>query len=1136
MSASIMSATPSSRSRKPRRGPFFTIGEGYAPGSESLWYKDAVFYELHVRAFQDSDGDGIGDFPGLIQRLDYLQDLGVSVIWLLPFYPSPLRDDGYDIAEYKSIHRDYGTLADFKRLLKEAHKRELRVVTELVLNHTSDQHSWFQRARRAAPGTVEREFYVWSDTPDRYKDTRIIFQDFESSNWAWDPVAKAYYWHRFYSHQPDLNFDNPAVRQAMFEVVDFWLDMGVDGMRLDAVPYLFQREGTNCENLPETHQFLKELRAHVDESYDNRMFLAEANMWPEDAVTYFGDGDECHMGFHFPLMPRLFMAMRMEDRYPIVDVLQEMPPIPDTCQWALFLRNHDELTLEMVTDEDRDYMYRVYASDPQSRLNLGIRRRLAPLMSNHRRKIELMNGLLLSLPGTPVIYYGDEIGMGDNHYLGDRNGVRTPMQWSPDRNAGFSKTNPQRLYLPVVIDPEYHYEYLNVEAQQNNPHSFLWWIKRLLALRRGFASFGRGKMELLHPDNGKVLAFLREYDGQRILVVANLSRFAQFVELDLREHKGRVPIELFGRTRFPPIGDNPYFLTLSSHAFHWFLLAPSPESTGAMEAGPPLPVIRVRGSWKNALRGRVRPTLLSAFERYFQRARWFGGKARPVSRLHIADLIAPETSGVDWCLVLVQVEYREGEPASFLLPLAFSEEDRASAESQVAQLTVERKGEEPRRGFLYEPVKEPFLAAQLLNLIGRQRRISGDKGVVLGERSAGLKNIWSAGKPPPESTVMDMEQSNTSIRFGQELILKLFRKVDQGINPDLEIGRFLTEQTDFEHFPRVLGSLSYHAEKGVVSTLGVLQEYIPNENDAWRFTLDSLQHYWERCLSLSPEERGAPDLPPASLEHRTQLEPDEKMRTLIGPTLNAIHDLGGTTGEMHLALASGAGQPDFAPEPDPPHFARSLHQSVRSQARESMDLLKKNVHRVPEADRSQAELLLSRGEILSRWLRDLTGREISAQRIRCHGDYHLGQILHTGRDFVVIDFEGEPLRSISERRLKRSPLRDVAGLLRSLHYATVFGLRHGEAVRPEDRQVLGPWAKVWYGWMSGTFLKGYLETVGGATFLPGTWSGREALLTIFLFEKAAYELRYELNNRPDWVRVPVEGLLELLSSPETEET
>src|SRR5258707_745097 len=490
------------------------------PVADPLWYKDAVIYELHVKTFHDSDGDGIGDFRGLIQKLDYLQELGVTAIWLLPFYPSPLRDDGYDIADYFDVNPNYGTLDDFRVFLDAAHQLGWRVITELLINHTSDQNPWFQKSRKAvaaarlgdpdrarSASTAElddlsyKDFYVWSDTPEKYQEARIIFKDFETSNWAWDPGAKAYYWHRFYTHQPDLNFDNPAVHEAVEKVCDFWLGMSVDGLRLDAVPYLYEREGTNCENLPETHTFLKKLRAHVDAKFPGRVLLAEANQWPEDAAAYFGNGDESHMSFHFPLMPRMFMALQMEDRFPIIDILDQTPAIPPNCQWAIFLRNHDELTLEMVTDEERDYMYRVYAQDPRARINLGIRRRLAPLLNNNRRLIEMMNGLLFSLPGTPVIYYGDEYGIGDNIYLGDRNGVRTPMQWSADRNAGFSRANPQRLYLPVIIDPEYHYEALSVESQQNNPHSLLWWMKRMLALRRQTHAFGRGTLEFLYPDN-----------------------------------------------------------------------------------------------------------------------------------------------------------------------------------------------------------------------------------------------------------------------------------------------------------------------------------------------------------------------------------------------------------------------------------------------------------------------------------------------------------------------------------------------------------------------------------------------------------------------------------------------------------
>src|SRR5450432_1439197 len=506
------------------------------PAVDALWYKDAVIYELHVKTFHDSDGDGIGDFRGLIEKIDYLQELGVTAIWLLPFYPSPLRDDGYDIADYYDVNPNYGTLADFQAFLAAAHERGLKVITELVINHTSDHNPWFQKSRRAAPGSPERDLYVWSDTLEKYKEARIIFKDFETSNWSWDPLARAYYWHRFYAHQPDLNFENPAVHEALLSVVDFWLEKGVDGLRLDAVPYLFEAEGTNCENLPQTHGFLRKLRAHVDSKFSDRMLLAEANQWPEDAAAYFGAGDECHMNFHFPIMPRMFMAIHMEDRFPILDILAQTPQIPAGCQWALFLRNHDELTLEMVTDEERDYMYRAYANASEMRINLGIRRRLAPLVGNDRRKMELLHGLLFSLPGTPVLYYGDEIGMGDNVFLGDRNGVRTPMQWSADRNAGFSRANPQRLILPIIIDPEYHFEAINVEAQQNNTHSLLWWTKRLIALRKRFQAFGRGSIAFLTPVNHRILAFARtfhprESEGETVLVVANLSRFVQYVEL-----------------------------------------------------------------------------------------------------------------------------------------------------------------------------------------------------------------------------------------------------------------------------------------------------------------------------------------------------------------------------------------------------------------------------------------------------------------------------------------------------------------------------------------------------------------------------------------------------------------------------
>ncbi|MEA2677536.1 MAG: maltose alpha-D-glucosyltransferase / alpha-amylase, partial [Chloroflexota bacterium] len=581
---------------------------------DPTWYKDAVIYELHVRSFADSNGDGIGDFAGLTSRLDYLADLGVTALWLLPFYPSPGRDDGYDIADYTGVNPDYGTLRDVKTLIREAHDRGLRVITELVCNHTSDQHPWFQRARRAPAGSAARDYYVWSDTPERYPDVRIIFKDFERSNWTFDETANAYYWHRFYHHQPDLNFDNPKVRAELKKALDFWLELGVDGLRLDAVPYLYERDGTNGENLPETHEFLRQLRAHIDAKYDDRMLLAEANQWPEDAAAYFGDGDECHMAFHFPLMPRLFMSIQMEDRFPIIDILQQTPELPEGGQWALFLRNHDELTLEMVTDEERDYMYRVYASEREARINLGIRRRLAPLLGNDRAKIELMNGLLLSLPGTPVIYYGDEIGMGDNVYLGDRDGVRTPMQWTGDRNAGFSRANPQRLYLPPIIDPEFHYEQVNVENQAKNGASLLWWMRRMLALRKRYDVFGRGDLEFLQPENRRVLAYLRTDEERSVLIVANLSRVAQYVELDLSRFRGAEPVELFGQTHFPPIGELPYLLTLGPHAIYWLAIESADVSEDPDEVGAP--VIEASGAIDALVTGRRQGELERAIARF----------------------------------------------------------------------------------------------------------------------------------------------------------------------------------------------------------------------------------------------------------------------------------------------------------------------------------------------------------------------------------------------------------------------------------------------------------------------------------------------------------------------------------------
>ncbi len=1102
---------------------------------DSRWYKDAIIYQLHVKAYHDSSGDGIGDFVGLTQKLDYLQDLGISAIWLLPFYPSPLRDDGYDIADYTDVHKSYGTLRDFRNFLREAHRRDLRVITELVVNHTSDQHPWFQRARRARPGSRARNFYVWSDTPDRYPDTRIIFKDFEQSNWTWDPVAGAYYWHRFYSHQPDLNFDNPAVRKALFRVLDFWLEMGVDGLRLDAVPYLYEREGTNCENLPETHAFLKELRRHVDTNYKGRMLLAEANQWPEDAVTYFGDGDECHMAFHFPVMPRLFMAVHMEDRFPVVDILEQTPPIPESSQWAIFLRNHDELTLEMVTDEDRDYMYRVYANDPQARINLGIRRRLAPLLGQNRRRIELMNSLLLSLPGTPVIYYGDEIGMGDNIYVGDRNGVRTPMQWSADRNAGFSRTNPQKLYLPVIVDPEYHFEAINVEAQQGNAHSLLWWMKRVLAVRKRFRAFSRGSIEFLHPENRKVLVFLRKWESEQVLVVVNLSRFAQSVALDLSDYKDRTPVEVFGRSNFPTITEEPYLLTLGPHNFFWFTLEP------AEVAGEPvtitaetLPRIVVAAGWEKVLQGKGKSALERVLPAYLRGRRWFAGKARRILSTEVIATvpIRPNASGP--FLTLVEVAYSEGDPEVYQLPLGFAsgEEGEEIREyypnAAVARLAVTDDGEV--EGVLYDASIEPDFLADLLDIVTRRRTRSSPGGSIRPVRTRKFRALRGDEAVQLAPALLGADQSNTSAVYGDRLILKLIRRLDVGVNPDMEIGRFLTERTHFHHAPPLAGAIEYNGTGGERRTLAVLQAFIPNEGDAWGYTLDTLDGYFERVLAR-PSVGQPIESPSGSLLANVDSEVPEAARDLIGAYVEFARLLGQRTAELHVALASRPEDRDFAAEPINAMYRRSIYEASRSRADQVLELLRKRVSHLPAELRPEARSVLNLSERLDQRLRQVVDRKVAGMRIRCHGDYHLGQVLYTGRDFLIMDFEGEPARPITERRLKRTPLRDVGGMLRSFHYASVAALIQGGA-RLADRPQLEVWANFWYYWVAVDFLRAYLDEVADAGFLPENRDQLAALLDLCVIDKALYELAYELNNRPTWVHIPLRGIASLFEGDE----
>ena len=1108
---------------------------------DPLWYKDAVIYEVHVRAFFDSDGDGRGDFQGLTAKLDYLRDLGVTALWLLPFYPSPWRDDGYDISDYTSVHPAYGTLEDFQLFLDEAHKRGLKVITELVINHTSDQHPWFQRAHLAPAGSPERDFYVWSDTDTKYAGTRVIFTDTETSNWTRDPVAGAFYWHRFFSHQPDLNFDNPRVQEEVLKAFDFWMEMGVDGMRLDAIPYLYEREGTNNENLPETHNFLKKLRAHADAKFPGCMLLGEANQWPEDAIAYFGDpatgGDECHMTFHFPVMPRMFMALRMEDRYPIVDILQQTPPIPEKAQWAIFLRNHDELTLEMVTDEERDYMYRVYAGDKDQRINVGIRRRLAPLLGDDRRRIELLNGLLFSLPGTPVLYYGDEIGMGDNFYLGDRNGVRTPMQWSADKNAGFSRANPQRLYLPVVVDPQYHYEAVNVEVEQANPHSLLWWMRRVIALRKRHAAFSRGTIEFLQPENHRVLAFLRRFGDETLLVVANLSRFAQPAELDLSAFSGLTPVELFGRSPFPKIGATAWSLALGPHAFLWFSLVQEPSQLGrarqvvpsATESPAPVPVLAVRGPWTTVLDRESRRELETALLDMLPLRRWFR-KTRSLSGLRIVEIVPLGTAAV---LSVVRADFTDGEAETYSLPLAFA--PTAEVGQAAGQVMLRLESDSPAAtGVLLDPMGDSEFGRFLLAGFERGERFRsslGGHGELVMKASPAFAAL--RGEGDLESSLLRVEQSNTSVVFGDRLILKLFRRLEPGINPDLEIGRFLTEETDFRHVPRVAGWMEIRDRPSEPVVVAMLQELVANEGDGWAYTFDALGRYFLRVLTgWGTGERGVAEVPSGPLLELAALTPGPEVFERIGTYLPAARLLGERTAELHIALASGRGR-DFAPEPFSELYQRSLYDSMRTLAKQNLRLLARHVATLPDADRAAAESLLAgEDEIVGRFKR-LLARKLAAGRIRTHGDYHLGRILFTGRDFFILDFEGEPSRSLSEQRLKRSPLRDVAAMLRSFQYVaiarlfeeTAAGVASGELLPELER-----WALYWERWVSAAFLRAYFDRARGASFLPPSSAERALLLDAFGLEKAMQEVGYELNNRPAWLRIPLQGIRQILSA------
>ncbi|MBW9054588.1 maltose alpha-D-glucosyltransferase [Rhizobium mesosinicum] len=1076
---------------------------------DTLWYKDAIIYQLHIKSFYDANGDGIGDFEGLYQKLDHIAALGVNAIWLLPFFPSPRRDDGYDIADYRNVSADYGTLDDFRRFVAAAHERHIRVIIELVINHTSDQHPWFQRARQAPAGSAERDFYVWSDNDHKFPETRIIFLDTEKSNWTFDPVAGAYYWHRFYSHQPDLNFDNPKVMEELIDIMRFWLETGIDGFRLDAIPYLVEREGTNNENLPETHAVLKQIRAALDATHPGVMLLAEANQWPEDTREYFGDGDECHMAFHFPLMPRMYMAIAKEDRFPITDIMRQTPDIPDTCQWAIFLRNHDELTLEMVTDAERDYLWETYASDKRARINLGIRRRLAPLMERDRRRIELMNALLLSMPGTPVVYYGDEIGMGDNIYLGDRDGVRTPMQWSPDRNGGFSRADPARLVLPPVADPLYGFEALNVEAQVADAHSLLNWTRRMLALRRRHSAFGRGSLRFLTPSNRRILAYLREYGDEVILCVANLSRLPQAVELDLSAFEGRIPIELTGMSPFPPIGQLTYLLTLPPYGFFWFEL--NSEADGpAWRTAPPeqladfLTVV-IRRSLTELVEQPQHAAMLSRdiLPAYLSKRRWFGAKDQALQEARLVSATPiPFADGV----VLGELEaVLPDHVESYQLPLA-AEWDDTPPNVLGQQLSLARIRQGRRVGFLTDGFAVETMARGILRGLRDRSVVSGRTGQIEFIGTDQLDRLALSDDIPIHW--LSAEQSNSSLIVGDAAMIKLIRHVFVGIHPEVEMTRYLTEH-GYEHTAPLLGEVVRTDSEGRRSTLIIAQGAIRNQGDAWNWMLANLRRVADEIVMTE-----------AAVENA-----DEQLRPLV----NFVAMIGERLGELHALLSRPTDDQAFSPRRADEDDVETIRKSVTGEIAYAFSKLTDLGAEIDDETGDRAASLLQRQDAITEIAGALADGAKGTLLTRAHGDFHLGQVLVTEGDAVIIDFEGEPARNLAERRAKTSPLRDVAGLLRSLDYLSATAKLENDAISDHHdarrREVISRFSAT----SEQVFLQAYAKALSASADLPNSEADVRRILDVFLLEKAAYEIAYEARNRPKWLPIPLNGFTNILT-------
>jgi maltose alpha-D-glucosyltransferase / alpha-amylase len=1092
------------------------IDSTVTPGAKDdhLWYKDAIIYQLHVKAFADSNNDGIGDFAGLTDKLDYLQDLGVTAIWLMPFYPSPGRDDGYDIADYGSIHPDFGTMKDFRRFIHEAKRRGLRVITELVINHTSDQHDWFKRARRSPAGSSARDWYVWSDTDKKYDGTRIIFTDTEKSNWTWDTEAKAYYWHRFFSHQPDLNFDNPRVVSAVVQVMKRWLDAGVDGFRLDAIPYLVERDGSNNENLPETHKIIKHLRAELDAYAPGKLLLAEANQWPEDVQQYFGDSDECHMAYHFPLMPRMYMAIAQEDRFPITDIMRQTPDIPQDCQWAMFLRNHDELTLEMVTDVERDYLWSTYANDPRARINVGIRRRLAPLMENDRRKIELMNSMLMSFPGTPIIYYGDEIGMGDNIYLGDRNGVRTPMQWTPDRNGGFSRADPARLYAPTIMDPVYGYESVNVEAQSRSLSSQLSATKRLMAVRKSTLAFGRGTMTFIRPTNRSVLSYVRQFGDEVILCVANLSRSAQATELDLSPWKERVPLEMLGRTKFPPIGELPYMITLAPYGFYWFLLQERDISEHMAPTAVPefeTLVVPLGATWMSLERTR------GVFERevlpaHLARTRWYPERSPKAIQARLTSAVPFAEIGDNRPWLAFFETTQRGVTTRYLLPMQIEWVRFDRERYNPRAFAAVRQG--AREGTLLDVASDPIFIALLLHNLRISLSVANEDESARLEFRPTTKLADKPFEQPTHIRAVETEQSNSTALVDSDYVVKLYRKLQTGINPEIELGRFLTDVAGFANTPALLGSVEL-IEGEHTSAIAIVHAFVQNQGDAWTVTSAYLDRFVdEQKLLANGDDVG---------------HSDEQV-----PYLRYMSQTGRRVAEMHMALASRDDIEDFKPEPVSPQDITMWIGEIVDRAELVFEALRPRLNAAKEADRALIEQVLALRSGLRERLLDLLPPNTDGLNIRHHGDFHLGQMLVVKDDIYIIDFEGEPRRPIAERRRKAPAARDVAGLIRSIDYSATAALERALMVAPDETGKLAAALEGWRERATAAFVGSYRDTLTDARLWPADSAAAEGMLNFFLLEKAFYEIEYELAHRPDWLRVPLAGTLRILK-PYSEE-